>query len=199
MVFRSRLNCGRNCVYLQVILLLLWTLYNKSKTCVTLQTTVEEKNTLFKSVKDNKIVFESQDNKIRFLNQSKTTKSTPTESTTDENALNPKSLDHLNLFIRTLKNDTDIALKWISSRIESHKEHWAKGPLASEPKKILVFPGFLAGSGAVTNEGFPRDSLKYHGGPLGEMVQWTDIVASLVALGHEVTLDVLCDQTARIR
>jgi len=102
--------------------------------------------------------------------------------------------ENLDRLISILSSSDDVALQWIGSRVELHKEHWIKGPIATEKKNILVFPGFLAGTG----EGWPRNGFN-NGGALGEMVQWSDVLASLVALGHNVTFDVHCDQEARFR
>lgn len=48
-------------------------------------------------------------------------------------------------------------------------------------KQILVHPG------AVTDEiGMARAA--FNGGPLGELVQWSDLISTLHILGHQVHL-----------
>lgn len=87
-------------------------------------------------------------------------------------------------FLSSLRNRNDIGLDWIADRIELHKSYWMdrqRSPVP--PKYILVFLGLL-------NE---HSDMKIRsglttGGPLGELVQWADIISALTALGHQVTV-----------
>ncbi|XP_028249403.1 alpha-1,6-mannosylglycoprotein 6-beta-N-acetylglucosaminyltransferase A-like [Parambassis ranga] len=80
--------------------------------------------------------------------------------------------------------------KWINQRIHSMEKIWveagrslsAKYNLTKRiAKQILVHPG------AVTDEsGFKIANSAFHGGPLGELVQWSDLISTLHILGHHV-------------
>ncbi len=42
--------------------------------------------------------------------------------------------------------------------------------------------------GVLTQTNFARPSSIKKGGPLGELVQWSDLISSIYVLGHNVTL-----------
>ncbi|KAK2151812.1 hypothetical protein LSH36_350g04046 [Paralvinella palmiformis] len=48
---------------------------------------------------------------------------------------------------------------------------------------VLVIPGLLKGTNFVQHQSLDR------GGPLGELLQWSDLIAGLYVLGHDVTLE----------
>ncbi|KAM9346889.1 alpha-1,6-mannosylglycoprotein 6-beta-N-acetylglucosaminyltransferase A-like [Symphorus nematophorus] len=85
-----------------------------------------------------------------------------------------------------------VQFKWINQRIHSMEDIWveagrslsAKYNLTErKAKHILVHPG------AVTDEsgaGIARDA--FSGGPLGELVQWSDLISTLYILGHDLQL-----------
>lgn len=91
---------------------------------------------------------------------------------------------------------------WIKTRLTDTWKDWlaakmsleAKTPLKSyKRKKILFFIGLLA------------DEQVYHfgenaanGGPLGELVQWSDMIASTYLLGHDITMCVDKTQIRRL-
>uniref|UniRef100_A0A3Q3JG50 alpha-1,6-mannosyl-glycoprotein 6-beta-N-acetylglucosaminyltransferase n=1 Tax=Monopterus albus TaxID=43700 RepID=A0A3Q3JG50_MONAL len=81
---------------------------------------------------------------------------------------------------------------WIHQRIHSMKEIWveagrslsAKYNLTQrKAKQIIVHPG------AITYEsGVKIAESAFHGGPLGELVQWSDLISTLHILGHHLHL-----------
>ncbi|XP_073230837.1 alpha-1,6-mannosylglycoprotein 6-beta-N-acetylglucosaminyltransferase A-like [Porites lutea] len=93
-------------------------------------------------------------------------------------------------FIDTL---TKLNLRWMRDRITRMWPQWAaaakqfaeEGTLRKQhrTKKILIFFGTYAYQPNWLN-------LAYTGAPLGEMVQWSDLLASLYILGHDLTLAV---------
>ena len=49
--------------------------------------------------------------------------------------------------------------------------------------QVLIFIGVLANE---DNMHFAEEATK--GGPLGELVQWSDVITSLYILGHDITV-----------
>ncbi|XP_043546929.1 alpha-1,6-mannosylglycoprotein 6-beta-N-acetylglucosaminyltransferase A-like [Chiloscyllium plagiosum] len=83
-------------------------------------------------------------------------------------------------------------LTWIKLRIERMKENWImdmkalakKRNLENRPKKkILLHLGLLT-----KESGFKIAENAFKGGPLGELVQWSDLIASVYLLGHNLML-----------
>ncbi|XP_041039038.1 alpha-1,6-mannosylglycoprotein 6-beta-N-acetylglucosaminyltransferase A-like isoform X7 [Carcharodon carcharias] len=83
-------------------------------------------------------------------------------------------------------------LTWVKLRIERMKENWIadmkalakKQNLENRPKKkILLHLGLLT-----KESGFKIVENVFKGGPLGELVQWSDLIASLYLLGHNLIL-----------
>ncbi|XP_059199284.1 alpha-1,6-mannosylglycoprotein 6-beta-N-acetylglucosaminyltransferase A-like [Centropristis striata] len=82
--------------------------------------------------------------------------------------------------------------RWIRQRIRSMERIWveagrslsAKYNLTErKAKQILVHPG------AITDEsGVKIAESAFNGGPLGELVQWSDLISTLYILGHQVHL-----------
>uniref|UniRef100_H3CEA1 alpha-1,6-mannosyl-glycoprotein 6-beta-N-acetylglucosaminyltransferase n=2 Tax=Tetraodon nigroviridis TaxID=99883 RepID=H3CEA1_TETNG len=80
--------------------------------------------------------------------------------------------------------------KWIHQRILSMEDIWLKAGRSlsaqynlkdRKAKRILVHPG------AVLNE-VGIATAAFSGGPLGELVQWSDLISALHLLGHQVHL-----------
>ena len=82
--------------------------------------------------------------------------------------------------------------KWVKDRIQQHEQKWiaaydslnAKRTTEKRKKRrILLHMGLL------TKEwGLNFGESSYSGGPLGELVQWSDLIASLFITGHELKL-----------
>jgi alpha-1,3(6)-mannosylglycoprotein beta-1,6-N-acetyl-glucosaminyltransferase len=85
-------------------------------------------------------------------------------------------------------------LAWIKARITSMWPNWQKsanilatklnsGLVNTPVKKVLLHLGLIS-----DNAGFKIAETAFHGGPLGELVQWADLIASLYLLGHKLTI-----------
>jgi hypothetical protein len=83
-------------------------------------------------------------------------------------------------------------LRWISQRIERMSGSWEKAArelaathnfLLTHPRRVLLFLGLLSEYSAYD---FANNAFK--GGYLGELVQWSDFIATLHMLGHHVTV-----------
>ncbi|XP_072365360.1 alpha-1,6-mannosylglycoprotein 6-beta-N-acetylglucosaminyltransferase A-like isoform X1 [Scyliorhinus torazame] len=110
----------------------------------------------------------------------------------DNDALKPKAkvVTNMDGLLETLAAREE--LTWIKQRIERMKENWIadiktlarKQNLENRPKKkILLHLGLLT-----KESGFKIVENVFKGGPLGELVQWSDLIASLYLLGHNVIL-----------
>ncbi|XP_070770375.1 alpha-1,6-mannosylglycoprotein 6-beta-N-acetylglucosaminyltransferase A-like isoform X2 [Enoplosus armatus] len=85
-----------------------------------------------------------------------------------------------------------VQFRWIHQRIGSMEEIWVKAGRSlsakynmteRKAKHILVHPG------AITAEsGFKIAEAAFSGGPLGELVQWSDLISTLYILGHHLHL-----------
>lgn len=91
-----------------------------------------------------------------------------------------------------LKDDSPVKFQWIKRRITQMWPHWLtafsslkrkRDLTKSVQKKILIHIGLLANEGQMH---FAEEANK--GGPLGELVQWSDLISSLYILGHDVTV-----------
>ena len=61
--------------------------------------------------------------------------------------------------------------------------------LTSKSKERHIVPQILVHPGALTVEsGFKIADSAFSGGPLGELVQWSDLIATLYILGHDLHL-----------
>uniref|UniRef100_UPI00398F5416 alpha-1,6-mannosylglycoprotein 6-beta-N-acetylglucosaminyltransferase A-like isoform X2 n=1 Tax=Pristiophorus japonicus TaxID=55135 RepID=UPI00398F5416 len=89
-------------------------------------------------------------------------------------------------------------LVWIKLRLERMKEKWItdmkalakKWNLENRPKKkILLHLGLLT-----KESGFKIAENVFKGGPLGELVQWSDLIASVYLLGHNLMLSTSVDE-----
>ncbi|XP_032902328.1 coiled-coil domain-containing protein 126 [Amblyraja radiata] len=92
-------------------------------------------------------------------------------------------------------------LVWIKLRIERMKEKWItavkalakKHNLENRPqKKILLHLGLLT-----VESGFKIAENVFKGGPLGELVQWSDLITSVYLLGHNIILSTSVDELKR--
>jgi hypothetical protein len=94
------------------------------------------------------------------------------------------ALNQIDNFIQShMVTSQGIKLKWISLRMKKQKESWEtardallkKSPeLFSHPKKILIFPGLLQLS---KRSGYDFAVMAFKGGFLGELTQWSDLIA----------------------
>ncbi|XP_068428895.1 alpha-1,6-mannosylglycoprotein 6-beta-N-acetylglucosaminyltransferase A-like [Clinocottus analis] len=85
-----------------------------------------------------------------------------------------------------------VQFRWIHQRIRSMEEIWVEAGRSlsakynvtgRKAKRILVHPG------ALTDEsGFRIAEAAFSGGPLGELVQWSDLISTLHILGHHLQL-----------
>ncbi|XP_068592783.1 alpha-1,6-mannosylglycoprotein 6-beta-N-acetylglucosaminyltransferase A-like [Cebidichthys violaceus] len=87
-----------------------------------------------------------------------------------------------------------VQFRWIHQRIRSMEEIWVKAGRSlsakynitgRKAKQILVHPGALT-----TESGFRIAEAAFSGGPLGELVQWSDLISTLYILGHHLHLTV---------
>ncbi|XP_036399328.1 alpha-1,6-mannosylglycoprotein 6-beta-N-acetylglucosaminyltransferase B-like [Megalops cyprinoides] len=86
------------------------------------------------------------------------------------------------------------AVRFMRSRIERLAARWTEAGeklkqkitlRASQRLRVLLYPGILAGGG-----GQHFGEMVERGGPLGELVQWADMSASLFILGHNLTFTI---------
>nr|XP_046260078.1 alpha-1,6-mannosylglycoprotein 6-beta-N-acetylglucosaminyltransferase A-like isoform X2 [Scatophagus argus] len=85
-----------------------------------------------------------------------------------------------------------VQFRWIQQRMRSMEEIWVKAAHSlsakynltdRKAKHILVHPG------VVTDEsGVGIAKAAFSGGPLGELVQWSDLISTLYILGHHLNL-----------
>ncbi|XP_055006293.1 alpha-1,6-mannosylglycoprotein 6-beta-N-acetylglucosaminyltransferase B-like [Boleophthalmus pectinirostris] len=92
----------------------------------------------------------------------------------------------------SITNISSPGLRFIRSRVQRMEQRWIHAGLSmnqrsnitvSKKLMVLLYPGTLAGS-----LGQRFEAMVEKGGPLGELVQWADLSASLTILGHDVTL-----------
>lgn len=96
--------------------------------------------------------------------------------------------------LNILVTDKPVKFEWIKRRIEQMWPHW-QAAFASMKERIdlqnTVQKRILIHIGVLSNEDkmhFAKEATK--GGPLGELVQWSDVIASLYMLGHDITVSV---------
>ncbi|WAR09940.1 MGT5A-like protein [Mya arenaria] len=91
---------------------------------------------------------------------------------------------------------------WMRMRIKRIWPRWetavkslaAKQDLTKrKQKKILVHLGLLS-----KQSGWKFAEMQFKGGPLGELVQWSDLITALYVLGHELTITSEVEQLANI-
>ncbi|KAL3854035.1 hypothetical protein ACJMK2_013317 [Sinanodonta woodiana] len=91
---------------------------------------------------------------------------------------------------------------WIRMRIRRIWDRWTKAvnSLAAKQdlsgrrqKKILVHLGLLS-----QQSGWKFAENQFKGGPLGELVQWSDLITTLYILGHKLTITSEVDQLKNI-
>ncbi|KAG7227783.1 hypothetical protein INR49_013577, partial [Caranx melampygus] len=97
----------------------------------------------------------------------------------------------LSQLYEVIGNNSGPAVDFIRSRVERMSEQWIQAGVRmrqssnktlSNQMRVLLYPGALAGGG-----GQHFESMVKRGGPLGELVQWADLSACLIILGHNVT------------
>lgn len=100
-----------------------------------------------------------------------------------------------------LQADKPMKFEWIKRRIRAMWPRWQaafsslkkKRNLSNTvQKKILIHIGVLANEDKMH---FAEEATK--GGPLGELVQWSDLITSLYILGHDITVS--ADLTTMLR
>ncbi|XP_012941114.1 alpha-1,6-mannosylglycoprotein 6-beta-N-acetylglucosaminyltransferase A [Aplysia californica] len=91
---------------------------------------------------------------------------------------------------------------WIRMRISRMWHRWtqAANSLAAKhnfenrvKQKILVHLGLLS-----KQSGWKFAEMQFKGGPLGELVQWSDLISTLYILGHELTITSEVEQLVEI-
>lgn len=93
-----------------------------------------------------------------------------------------------------------MTLGWIKQRIEGTWPNWQEAVLnfrnrtieAGNKLNILLHLGLLT-----KQSNFKIAELQFKGGPLGELVQWADIISSLYVMGHNVKVTTEVDQLQR--
>ena len=96
-----------------------------------------------------------------------------------------------NLF--ELMKDNPTNYQWIKSRISRLFSSWksalnnlvSKNPELANRRRlnIVLYLGFLS-----KETGLKFGEKSSNGGPLGELVQWADLIASIYLLGHKVSI-----------
>uniref|UniRef100_A0A3B4T5A2 alpha-1,6-mannosyl-glycoprotein 6-beta-N-acetylglucosaminyltransferase n=1 Tax=Seriola dumerili TaxID=41447 RepID=A0A3B4T5A2_SERDU len=85
-------------------------------------------------------------------------------------------------------NNSGPAIDFIRSRVDRMSEQWIQAApvvfwtLKCAVIQVLLYPGALAGT-----VGQRFEAMVERGGPLGELVQWADLSACLIILGHNIT------------
>ncbi|XP_059172981.1 alpha-1,6-mannosylglycoprotein 6-beta-N-acetylglucosaminyltransferase A-like [Physella acuta] len=91
---------------------------------------------------------------------------------------------------------------WIRMRITRMWHRWtdaarnlmSKYDLQGRPKqKILIHLGLLS-----KQSGWKFAEMQFKGGPLGELVQWSDLISTLYILGHDLTITSEVEQLVEI-
>ncbi|XP_040004991.1 alpha-1,6-mannosylglycoprotein 6-beta-N-acetylglucosaminyltransferase A-like [Xiphias gladius] len=83
-----------------------------------------------------------------------------------------------------------VQFRWIHQRIQSMEEIWVEAGRSFSAKYILTeqkAKQILVHPGVVTEEsGLKIAENAFNGGPLGELVQWSDLISTLHILGHHL-------------
>ncbi|KAL5494090.1 hypothetical protein EMCRGX_G015362 [Ephydatia muelleri] len=136
---------------------------------------------------------DSGDTAVLHTTTTTTTRTTATATTTTTAPRTPLTTnDVLDLVRSNYFREQGIRLKWIGERMERLAPLWkqtqqslmARRPdVFAQPKSILLFPGLVT-----EYSGYDFANNAYQGGFLGELIQWSDFIASLHLLGHKVTI-----------
>ncbi|XP_071941880.1 alpha-1,6-mannosylglycoprotein 6-beta-N-acetylglucosaminyltransferase A-like [Antedon mediterranea] len=117
------------------------------------------------------------------------------EQITEDRPINEKAevRTNINPLMSLLSNSEKF--EWIRQRISNMwKSKWLPAAEAFKTKfdnqtrmqkKVLLHLGLLT-----KESGFKIAENAFHGGPLGELVQWGDIIASMYILGHDMTISI---------
>lgn len=84
---------------------------------------------------------------------------------------------------------------WVAAAAGQHRQTWRHYRAHGEPPtrlRILLHLGLLT---RVVNWKIAESSSK--GGPLGELVQWSDLIASLYAMGHDLRVTTEVEQLGK--
>ncbi|CAL1529052.1 unnamed protein product [Lymnaea stagnalis] len=91
---------------------------------------------------------------------------------------------------------------WIRMRISRMWHRWTEGARTlmakydiqgRQKQKILIHLGLLS-----KQSGWQFAEMQFKGGPLGELVQWSDLISTLYILGHELTITSEVEQLVEI-
>ncbi|RMX46273.1 hypothetical protein pdam_00000668 [Pocillopora damicornis] len=94
--------------------------------------------------------------------------------------------------LNLLTDENGLKFRWMKARIVQMWPHWQTAFSALKikrdfsktvKKKILIHIGLLSNENKLH---FAEEAGK--GGPLGELVQWSDLITSLYILGHDITV-----------
>ncbi|XP_065915908.1 alpha-1,6-mannosylglycoprotein 6-beta-N-acetylglucosaminyltransferase A-like isoform X3 [Dysidea avara] len=126
---------------------------------------------------------------------STTTTSTTSKATTSTVTTSHVTVENMkNLYDSHMIVSQGIKLKWIRNRMMAMADSWESAAhnlshyrpfLFLKKKTILLVPGLVIDRYCM-NCLFAENAFK--GGPLGELVQWTDLIVSLFMLGHKITI-----------
>uniref|UniRef100_A0A3B3ZPI5 alpha-1,6-mannosyl-glycoprotein 6-beta-N-acetylglucosaminyltransferase n=1 Tax=Periophthalmus magnuspinnatus TaxID=409849 RepID=A0A3B3ZPI5_9GOBI len=91
----------------------------------------------------------------------------------------------------SIRNSSSPGLKFIRSRVQRMEQRWIRAGLNLSRRSNITVSRKLRVQGGycyfyVLGQRF--EAMVERGGPLGELVQWADLSASLTVLGHNVTL-----------
>lgn len=111
------------------------------------------------------------------------------------------NFDLQKLLAKLINPGTKPNYNWIRDRIKRMWPSWKlsgeslqkKVNSTSSKKKILLHLGLLS-----KKSGFKMAENSLRGGPLGELVQWSDVISSLYILGHDITITSEYEQLVEI-
>ncbi|CAD5123239.1 DgyrCDS11597 [Dimorphilus gyrociliatus] len=93
-----------------------------------------------------------------------------------------------------------VTLGWIKQRIKGMWSKWQQAVNTFHNRTIEVGPRLkiLLHLGLLTKQSnFKIAELQFKGGPLGELVQWADIISSLYVMGHNIQITTEVNQLQR--
>lgn len=111
--------------------------------------------------------------------------------------LNQRDVNKLLKILQVGGKKEEVKFSWMSTRIQRLWPGWTKGVKALSEKvkldgyskkKILIYIGLLA-----DEKNYHFGKLATKGGPLGELVQWSDVISALYVLGHELKISLSKD------
>ncbi|KHN71400.1 Alpha-1,6-mannosylglycoprotein 6-beta-N-acetylglucosaminyltransferase [Toxocara canis] len=81
--------------------------------------------------------------------------------------------------------------KWLQA-YEENSLRWPGSLNATRRLNVVIHMGFLS-----KETGFKFGEKATAGGPLGELVQWSDLISALYILGHNLLISTECDTFKR--